>query len=102
MQYNAFDFIEPRELDYVTFLSDGLAFIAVGAGMEGKYPLLYCSNDGGISWTECTLPSDQQGPCVQIERIERINGRLEITCSALAEDAVSGTYISDDGLVWSL
>ena len=46
--------------------------------------------------------SDQQGPCVQIERIERINGGLEMTCSALAEDAVSGTYISDDGLVWSL
>ena len=44
--YDAFDTMEHRPLDYVTFLPEGVAFVSVGAGFEGSVPFLYCSTDG--------------------------------------------------------
>lgn len=101
VRYDAFDSIEQRELDYVTFLSEDEAFISVGVGWNGRYPFLYHSTDGGKTWAECTFLSEQEDAFVGVDRIEIVDGAFEMICSLRTEeDAGPEVYVSDDGFVW--
>lgn len=100
-RYDAFDTMEPRALDYVAFLPDGSAFISVGAGWDGRFPFVYCSRDGGVTWQACTIDSAREDAYVRIDSITSSADGLLMQCHvATEENPEPEIYVSTDGRTW--
>lgn len=94
--------VEPRQIDYITFISDQEGYLSVGAGWSGVCPNVYRTDDGGGTWTPCSLQTDVFEGYLSIQNLVQTEDGYIMTCAVIGgAGSTTVTLQSTSGLMWN-